>query len=188
MIHSESKAGLFIWAFVGDFLPENTFEEERRFTQHLMENCGCYVMPGCELDCPEPGWVRIVFTVSTKELEVFLDRFCAALRAERGDVEEEAEEEEEDGKMEGEEGGRESLREGEVEKEEAEGGVGEINISRETDAEQKTDAREETDAGEGTDAGNVREDAVGRDKAGEEGGGVVKEEAGGGTEIKGEKG
>jgi len=164
-IHSESKAGLYIWAFVGDFLPENTFEEERRFTQHLMENCGCYVMPGCELDCPEPGWVRIVFTVSTKELEVFLDRFCAALRAERGDVEEEAEEEEEDGKMEGEEGGRASLREGQVEKEEAEGGGGEINISRETDAEEKTDAREETDAGI-----------------------VVKEEAGGGAEIEGEEG
>ena len=42
---------------------------------------GVYLVPGCECDCPEPGWVRIVFTISNEELEEFLDRFEEGVKA-----------------------------------------------------------------------------------------------------------
>jgi len=79
------KGGLFFWVFVGDFLQENTFDAERQFTEYLMVERGCYVLPGSECDSPEPGWIRIVFTVSTKELEVFLERFTNAIKDEVGE-------------------------------------------------------------------------------------------------------
>jgi aspartate/methionine/tyrosine aminotransferase len=79
--HSKTKAGLFIWAYLGHHLKEKTFAEEQKFTEFLLNESGVYVVPGSELASPvsEPGWVRIVFAIPPKQVQIFLQRLKKAL-------------------------------------------------------------------------------------------------------------
>jgi aspartate/methionine/tyrosine aminotransferase len=74
--HSKTKAGVFIWAYLGHHLKEKNFAEEQKFTEFLLNEGGVYVVPGNELDSPvsEPGWVHIIFAIPPRQVQVFLQR------------------------------------------------------------------------------------------------------------------
>lgn len=75
-----SSAGLFIWFSVKSFLRPVTMEEESALQQELMDS-GLYIVHGNILYCTSPGWMRLVFTVTEKELDEGLDRLRAVLVA-----------------------------------------------------------------------------------------------------------
>jgi len=75
----KSKAAFFIWANVQSFMKSKTEEEEMAIFDELFE-AGLYVVPGVKNHCQDPGWIRIVFTVSEEEIDVGLDRMENVLK------------------------------------------------------------------------------------------------------------
>ncbi|XP_064600432.1 1-aminocyclopropane-1-carboxylate synthase-like protein 1 [Liolophura sinensis] len=68
------KGGMFIWVDMQKYLGKNaTFKEESELFEELIQN-GVYCVPGRSMSCVEPGWFRLVFTVTTDELTTGLTR------------------------------------------------------------------------------------------------------------------
>ncbi|MCL4141785.1 UNVERIFIED_CONTAM: hypothetical protein GTU68_007372 [Idotea baltica] len=74
-----SEGGLFLWLNLRAFLDSPTIESEMELFEELFES-GVYVIPGTELFCKTPGWFRIVFSVSSKEIETGMVRLEAVLK------------------------------------------------------------------------------------------------------------
>ncbi|KAK8404037.1 hypothetical protein O3P69_000243 [Scylla paramamosain] len=74
------SAGLFIWFSVKSFLRPVTMEEESVLMQEIFDG-GLYITQGKILCCTSPGWMRLVFTVTEKELDEGLDRLRVVLAA-----------------------------------------------------------------------------------------------------------
>ncbi|KAK7084312.1 hypothetical protein SK128_002087 [Halocaridina rubra] len=75
-----ATAGCFLWFNLQPYLKRQTEEEEMELQNELLD-AGLYIVPGTKLYCNSPGWFRIVFSVSPKELEVGLDRLEIVLKA-----------------------------------------------------------------------------------------------------------
>jgi bifunctional pyridoxal-dependent enzyme with beta-cystathionase and maltose regulon repressor activities len=52
-------SGLFVWIDLRKYLYPQTFEEEKRLADILLEN-GVYINAGHVFSCGEPGWYRVV--------------------------------------------------------------------------------------------------------------------------------
>ncbi|XP_008526811.1 1-aminocyclopropane-1-carboxylate synthase-like protein 1 isoform X2 [Equus przewalskii] len=66
-------AGFFIWADLRKYLPEGSFEEERRLWRRFLDH-KVLVSFGKAFECKEPGWFRLVFSDKAH-------RLCLAISA-----------------------------------------------------------------------------------------------------------
>lgn len=72
------SCGPFIWLDLGQFMEARTIEEERRLSRRLIES-GVWLATGEAYTSEIPGWYRITFAVSKKDLSFGFDRcvrFC----------------------------------------------------------------------------------------------------------------
>ncbi|MFS7926802.1 putative 1-aminocyclopropane-1-carboxylate synthase [Helianthus anomalus] len=63
----ESKAGLFLWVDLRQFLKEPTFESEMTFWRIIIKELKLTVSPGQSFHCSEPGWFRVCFANTDDE-------------------------------------------------------------------------------------------------------------------------
>ena len=61
------RAGFFVFFYLGDFMVNLTFEEERKLWREFIDN-GVYLSSGEAFHCSEPGWFRVVYSTETDEV------------------------------------------------------------------------------------------------------------------------
>nr|XP_023509678.1 1-aminocyclopropane-1-carboxylate synthase-like protein 1 isoform X3 [Equus caballus] len=66
-------AGFFIWADLRKYLPEGSFEEERRLWRRFLDH-KVLVSFGKAFECKEPGWFRLVFSDKAHRLCLGMQR------------------------------------------------------------------------------------------------------------------
>jgi len=81
----KTRAGFFIFADLRQYLKSQTFEEERWLFEKFFA-AGVYIVPGQTLYCNEPGWFRILFTLSRETLEIGLSRIENVLSSLKADA------------------------------------------------------------------------------------------------------
>lgn len=75
-------SGLFLWISFRSVLHRMTFEEESKLFKMMFDH-GVYMTNGLTFGCSEPGWFRLVFTVSDACIKEGMSRLTLALRAYR---------------------------------------------------------------------------------------------------------
>ncbi|XP_042856908.1 1-aminocyclopropane-1-carboxylate synthase-like protein 1 [Penaeus japonicus] len=78
----EARAGLFVWFSIHDFMETHNEEEEMDIHAQMMQ-AGVYVVPGSKLYCVNPGWIRLIFSVTEDELDEGLRRIESVLKNRR---------------------------------------------------------------------------------------------------------
>ncbi|MEE6466611.1 hypothetical protein FKM82_007009 [Ascaphus truei] len=73
------SAGLYVWADLRKFLKSQTFEAEMELWRKLTAG-KLYIAPGKAFDCYEPGWFRLIFSVSSDVLQLGLQRLRKLLK------------------------------------------------------------------------------------------------------------
>jgi bifunctional pyridoxal-dependent enzyme with beta-cystathionase and maltose regulon repressor activities len=70
-----SQAGFFIWVDLRAFMPAKaTFANELCLFNELFVRAGVFILRGEVLGCAEPGWFRIVFSLSAPTMDQGLTR------------------------------------------------------------------------------------------------------------------
>ncbi|XP_006825761.1 1-aminocyclopropane-1-carboxylate synthase-like protein 1 [Saccoglossus kowalevskii] len=78
----EKPSGLFVWADFRQFINPSTFEGEFNLYNEFLDN-KVYLLPGEGLFCCEPGWFRIIFSVSKDEIDQALERIATVINKRR---------------------------------------------------------------------------------------------------------
>lgn len=74
-------AGFFIWANLGKYLPEATFEQEMLLWRRFLDN-KVLLSFGKAFECKEPGWFRLVFSDRMHRLRLGMQRVRQVLEGE----------------------------------------------------------------------------------------------------------
>ncbi|CAB3999124.1 1-aminocyclopropane-1-carboxylate synthase 1 [Paramuricea clavata] len=72
-------SGLFVWIDLRKYLYPQTFEEEKRLADILLEN-GVYINAGRVFSCGEPGWYRVVVASDLAMIKIGIERVVNTLK------------------------------------------------------------------------------------------------------------
>ncbi|XP_076064837.1 putative inactive 1-aminocyclopropane-1-carboxylate synthase-like protein 2 [Oratosquilla oratoria] len=73
------EGGFFVWVDFSPFLKDHTAEAETELFLELMEG-GTFTRCGSDMSCQDPGWFRLIFSLSEIELEEGLNRILKVLQ------------------------------------------------------------------------------------------------------------